>query len=207
MRFKTSNLRDAKHRKLVSCVGWATPDEVLSAADDQKVLRWNLVTGETIQAAELPPDFHPTDMHWFPRGGGQPGDTRRAVGAAGPGGPHDLFLLTSSEGKLQLVNGKTGRLERSVDAHRGACLGGRWSPNGASIVTGGEDGVVKVWSRSVMLRSTLAVHSEPIYAVAWSSDSASVLYATGKAAPGDPAGSACLRPLLDRSILPEKGPP
>ena len=30
---------------------------------------------------------------------------------------------------------------------RGACLAGRWSWDGAGIVTGGEDGAVKIWSR------------------------------------------------------------
>ena len=36
-------------------------------------MRWNLVSGETQTVLELPNDFHPTDMHWFPRshhGGG-----------------------------------------------------------------------------------------------------------------------------------------
>jgi hypothetical protein len=33
------------------------------------------------------------------------------------GGPGDLFLITSAEGKLQLV-GKGGRLEKPVEAHR-----------------------------------------------------------------------------------------
>ena len=47
-------------------------------------------------------------MHWLPRSGGQAGKK---------GGATDTFLLTSAEGKLQLV-GKAGRLEKPVDAHR-----------------------------------------------------------------------------------------
>ena len=88
MRFKTSNLREACHTELVSCVGWASPDDVYSVADDHQVLRWNLVSAETqkvnvtqcqekafssnpmLQVLELPDDFYPTDMHWMPRGGG-----------------------------------------------------------------------------------------------------------------------------------------
>ena len=57
----------------------------------------------------MPPDFHPTDMHWLPKAGAQGGKK------GGPGG--DSFLITSAEGKLQLV-GKGGRLEKPVDAHR-----------------------------------------------------------------------------------------
>ena len=86
MRFKTSNLREACHTELVSCVGWASPDDVYSVADDHQILRWNLVSAETqkvftmpsagfginykLQVLELPDDFYPTDMHWIPRGGG-----------------------------------------------------------------------------------------------------------------------------------------
>ena len=77
----------------------------------------------------------------------------------GSSGASDSFLVTSAEGRLQLVGGvrlgsgaPSARLEKGVDAHRGACLSGRWSHDGAGIVTGGEDGAVKIWSRSGMLR-------------------------------------------------------
>ncbi len=44
MRLKTSNLKDPKHSDLVSCVSWMSPDDVISIADDHKILKWNLVT-------------------------------------------------------------------------------------------------------------------------------------------------------------------
>lgn len=77
------------------------------------------------------------------------------------------------------MSGKNGRLEKSVDGHRGACLSARWSHDGAGMVTGGEDGSVKIWSRSGMLRSTLAQNAAPVYALSWSPDSQAVLYACG----------------------------
>ena len=55
----------------------------------------------------------------------------------------------------------------------------RWSHDGAGILTGGEDGAVKIWSRSGMLRSTLAQCAAPVYALAWAPDTQSVLYASG----------------------------
>ncbi len=73
MRFKTSNLKEPKHADLVSCVSWLSPDDVVSIGDDRKINRWNLVSGETALIAELPEDFHPTDMHTFPRGHGAGG--------------------------------------------------------------------------------------------------------------------------------------
>jgi len=40
MRFKTSNLKEAKHTDLVSCVAWGSPDDVMSAGDDNKIYRF-----------------------------------------------------------------------------------------------------------------------------------------------------------------------
>ena len=71
MRFKTSNLKEPKHTDLVSCVSWLSPDDVVSAGDDRRLNKWNLVSGETTLVGELPEDFHPTDMHMFPRGQGR----------------------------------------------------------------------------------------------------------------------------------------
>ena len=111
MRFKTSNIKEAKHSELVSCVGWSSPDDVYSVGDDHKILRWNLVSAETQKVAELPPDFYPTDLHWLPR-------------SSGGGKKNETFLISSADGKLQLV-GKGGRMEKPVEAHRGACLAAR----------------------------------------------------------------------------------
>ena len=40
MRFKTSNIKEATHSELVSCVGWASPDDVFSAGDDHLIYRF-----------------------------------------------------------------------------------------------------------------------------------------------------------------------
>ncbi len=67
---------------------------------------------------------------------------------------------------------KTGRIEKTVEAHRGATICVRWSPDGSQFATGcpislafilidekkflgGEDGQVRIWARSGMLRSNL----------------------------------------------------
>ena len=38
-------------------------------------------------------------------------------------------------GKFLLI-ARTGRIEKSVEAHRGAVLAGRWSYDGTALVTG-----------------------------------------------------------------------
>ena len=45
---------------------------------------------------------------------------------------------------------------------------------------GGEDGLLKVWSRSGMLRSSVTQNNYPIYTAAWSSDSTRILFGQGK---------------------------
>ncbi len=69
---------------------------------------------------------------------------------------------------------KNGRIEKTVEAHRGATICVRWSPDGSQFATGcccftslafillfgnlflgGEDGQVRIWARSGMLRSNL----------------------------------------------------
>lgn len=75
-----------------------------------------------------------------------------------------------------------------VEAHKGAVLSARWSYDGASLATGlvlnvliliscisvGEDGAVKIWSRTGMLRAALSSNASPVYAVAWAADNNAV---------------------------------
>ncbi|XP_074657644.1 intraflagellar transport protein 80 homolog [Tubulanus polymorphus] len=172
MRFKTTLSKDPKHAELVSCVGWTSPEEAYSGGDDHKILRWNLVNGETSTLVNLPADLYAISMHWFPKGSGGGGASKKQAAS-------DIFALTATDGKFHIVT-RTGRIEKSIDAHRGAVLSGRWSFDGTAYATAGEDGQVKIWSRSGMLRSTLTQSSSPVYALAWGPDSDQVLYTNGR---------------------------
>lgn len=44
----------------------------------------------------------------------------------------------------------------------------------------GEDGQVKIWSRSGMLRSTVIQSNTPVYSAAWSPDALQVIHTSGK---------------------------
>ncbi|XP_044290364.1 intraflagellar transport protein 80 homolog isoform X1 [Varanus komodoensis] len=168
MRLKTSLLKEPKHKELVSCVGWTTADELYSCSDDHHIMKWNLLNGETTQVVKLPDDIYPIDLHWFPKS--LSGKRQTQV---------ENFVLTSSDGKFHLIS-KTGRVEKSVEAHCGAVLAGRWNYEGTALVTVGEDGQIKIWSKSGMLRSTLVQQGTPIYSVAWGPDSEKILYTSGK---------------------------
>uniref|UniRef100_A0A8D1Q919 Intraflagellar transport 80 n=1 Tax=Sus scrofa TaxID=9823 RepID=A0A8D1Q919_PIG len=156
------------HQELVSCVGWTTAEELYSCSDDHQIVKWNLLTSETSQIVKLPDDIYPIDLHWFPKSLG----TKKQTQA-------ESFVLTSSDGKFHLIS-KLGRVEKSVEAHCGAVLAGRWNYEGTALVTVGEDGQIKIWSKTGMLRSTLAQQGTPVYSVAWGPDSEKVLYTAGK---------------------------
>ena len=78
-----------------------------------------------------------------------------------------IFFQFSKAGQI--------RLEKKWAAHQGACIQCRASPNGTEILTCGEDGTVKIWSKSGLLRTTLASLGQAIYAVAWSPDGTNVV--------------------------------
>lgn len=158
------------HAEIASGVTWSTTDEVLSCSDDHKIFSWNLVTKDITKLTDLPDDLFPTSIHTLPRIAGS-GLTRKNVGG-------DVILLTASDGKIHLLS-KAARIGKTVEAHRGAVLAAQWSPDATALVTAGEDGYVKIWSRNGMLRSTLATNSQPVYCVAWGPNSNQVLYSLG----------------------------
>ena len=69
----------------MSCVGWSSPEEVLSSGDDHKLLKWSLLSNESQPLTKLSDDICPTDMHWFPRSG------KKQAGS-------DVFALASTDG-------------------------------------------------------------------------------------------------------------
>jgi intraflagellar transport protein 80 len=89
------------------------------------------------------------------------------AGAAAPGSGSSQLLVTTREDKM-------------VAACAGAAITVKWSPDASAVAIGGEDGSLKVYSRSGMLRTTLVSAGRPIYAVVWSPDGSSLLYASGK---------------------------
>ena len=52
-----------------------------------------------------------------------------------------MYLFVFFTGKFNFVS-KNGRIEKTVEGHRGAILAGRWSFDGNAFLTAGEDGQV-----------------------------------------------------------------
>jgi len=58
---------------------------------------------------------------------------------------------------------------------------------GSALATAGEDGQVKVWSRTGMLRSTLVQADAPVHALSWGKDGDSLAFCSG--------GGVAVKPL------------
>ncbi|CAF3538256.1 unnamed protein product [Rotaria socialis] len=180
MRLKFTFPPTLRHTERVDCVGWMSADDLYSVGEDHIIYKYNVVQNELIKIAELGQDLYPLDMHWLPKGanviGGQGSSSvsggKRTIGS-------DLFVLATSDGKFCFVN-KTGRIEKTVEAHRGATICVRWSPDGSQFATGGEDGQIRIWARSGMLRSNLVQSGTPIFCVCWSAENDAILYCAGK---------------------------
>ena len=102
-------------------------------------------------------------MDWYPSGKGS----------------QELMAIGCSDGSFSLVS-KAGRVEKKqTEAHESAISGIKWSYEG-TLATAGEDGQIKTWSRSGMLRSQVVQGGKPIYCIVWSPESDSLLYCSDK---------------------------
>lgn len=150
---------------MVTAVGWGPSNELFSCGDDKRIWRWNRDTEPVSRVCEL--ESYITEMHWFP-------SKRQAGGAT------EVFVVGCTDGSFRLVN-KTGRVEKTVEkAHTGAVTSLKWSYDGTSLLTAGEDGVLKIWSRNGMLRTTLVQTGKCIYSTTWSPNDDQVLLTSGK---------------------------
>ncbi|KAI8926289.1 WD40-repeat-containing domain protein [Entophlyctis helioformis] len=169
-----------KHTDIVNCVGWTSNNELYSFSDDRKVLRWSgdgeplgtLMTfdpppSKNLPAGETPAPVYITANHWFPSA---PGKGQSSS---------DVYAVGGTDGKFYICS-KGGRIEKAAEAHKGALLSLKWNYEGTALVTAGEDGQIKIWSRSGMLRSTLAQTGYPVYCVVWSPNNDQVLLTNGR---------------------------
>lgn len=162
MKLKVNQLPKNVHTEAVTACCWSPGNELFTCSDDKTVQRWGM-EGESLgKVCSL--DSFVTDMDWLPATG------RHAS---------QSFAVSCSDGTFRLMN-QSGRQEKRVEASTAAVISLRWNYEGSALVTAGEDGAVKVWSRSGMLRSVIATSAKPVYSVCWGADNEMILYATGR---------------------------
>ncbi len=87
--------------------------------------------------------------------------------------------MSCVDGTFRFIS-RSGREEKKVDAHNGAIIVIRWSQDGSTLLTAGEDGDVKIWSKSGNLRSCLASLGQSVFCACWGPDGDQVLFGNGQ---------------------------
>ncbi|CAK9221469.1 unnamed protein product [Sphagnum troendelagicum] len=95
------------------------------------------------------------------------------------GAGSDVFVVACTDGAFYIIS-KGGREEKRFEAHEGAVICIRWNFEGTALATGGEDGILKIWSRNGMHRSTLAQIEHSVYTIAWGPNSEQIVFSNGR---------------------------
>lgn len=165
MLLKVKQSSNSVHSELAGALGWNVWNECYTCSDDQTIFKWNMLGEPESKVCTM--DAYYTDLHWYPV-------NSKKTQAGGT----DIFAVACTDGSVKIIS-RTGRVEKSIEAHKGACISLKWSSDGTALATAGEDGSVKVWSRNGMLRSTLAQAESPVYSVVWAYDCDQLCYCTG----------------------------
>ena len=153
-----------EHKEIASAVAWSPDAQLLSCADDKMICKWS-ADGECAGKITTLSAFV-TSCCWFP--------------SMGKSNSPDQFAVSCTDGTVRFMSGN-GREEKKVTAHEGAVIVVQWSHDGSALLTGGEDGNIKIWSRSGNLRSVLASTGQSVYSACWGPDDDQVLIVNGNA--------------------------
>ncbi|KRX22524.1 Intraflagellar transport protein 80 -like protein [Trichinella nelsoni] len=171
MRFEIVRKKEFHTTNGISAIDWSVTkfaDELYHCNDDCQLRLWQVVENHSSTIANLSESWHPIALRSCPA-------TKHANKSTTVS---EAFLLATAEGKIAVIS-KSGRVEKIVNAHNGAVLSAEWSSDGISIVTCGEDGNVKLWSRNGVLRLHLAKVDQAVRCVRWSPDNSRVVFSFG----------------------------
>lgn len=133
-----------QHTEIATCATWAPNYELFTGSDDKQIIKWG-VDGQVLTRTTV--ETYVTSIAWMP-----------SVGK----GSSDAYAISCADGTFRLMTG-SGREEKKVAAHHGAALKVAWNFEGSALYSAGEDGELKVWSKSGNLRSTPIKTGHPIY--------------------------------------------
>lgn len=158
------NVRKGKrcHTDMCTSICFNPFNEFYTGSDDKNIYKWDIDGQNLGLVCEL--DSSITSLDWYP--------THGSVSS-------DIFLVGCTDGTYRIIN-KSGREEKKIDAHRGAVINVKWSLDGGAIVSIGEDGQVKAWSKTGMPRAIIAQLSESVYSFSWGPDGDQMVIAAGR---------------------------
>src|SRR5262249_33590453 len=152
-----------------------TPDgkQVVTVSDDKTVRLWDVNTGQTVRV--LRPPIGPGKEGKLYAAALSPDGRLLAVGGFGwNDGRKPIYLihLTTSRAERNLAGVPTGgRIERTLEGHKGEVSALAFSPDGKWLASGSGDRTVRIWNvASGDCVQTLPGHKERIAEVAFAPD-------------------------------------
>lgn len=161
------------HNGMIHGVCWnPLNNELISIADDKQLSTWKVnheaafddAHGNVYTAKKsLDVSHHCIAMAWCP--------------------DQSFMALAFVDGSLRIVSydksSGTLKIDKTMDkAHHGAITCLSWNSDGTALISGGEDGVIKQWSRSGNLRSKLFQSAHSVHSISWSPNNQSIVYAS-----------------------------
>lgn len=92
----------------------------------------------------------------------------------------DFFAAAGADGNIYLCSKGATRVESAIEAHTGAVLCLSWNSDSNLLASGGEDGQLKIWSRSGIFRHLLLKQDHPVLSLSWSSDNQTLAAASDR---------------------------
>ena len=126
---------------------------IMTAAGDRTVRFWSAQTGQLLDVLRSQGDV--------------------SVAAVDPG--FRLVVQAGWDGRVQLLDARSGELLERLDAHHAFAMSVALSPDGRTFASGGRDGVLNVWSRpAAPAEVVLRGHGEWVETLAFTGDDALV---------------------------------
>lgn len=162
MKIKLLKAQKKVHKDMGTSISLSGHSGYFTCSEDKTVYKWD-IDGQCLgQVCSL--DAIPTFIDWFPTQGTS---------------VSDIFAISCSDGTIRIMN-KSGREEIKIDAHKGSAIRVKWSIDGSSLVSCGEDGTVKAWSRAGIARSIISKTANPVYSLSWGPDDDQMVFCSGK---------------------------
>eukprot|EP01083_Nonionella_stella_P059430 155478_1 len=182
MKLSLSEPQSKQHDSMVYSVCWnPLNNELISIGDDKELYTWHMNNVSSSLSVEEEEEYETKNTYLAKK---VFSISHQCIATAWC--PDQSFMASAFvDGSLRMISfdksSSNLKLDKTIDnAHRGAVTCLAWNSDGTALISGGEDGVIKQWSRSGNLRAKLFQSPHSIHSIAWSPNNQSIVYASDR---------------------------